>query len=160
MFSPGRILFAAVASLLALPPSAGQEAAWTIVLHPKDFVIGAALRGLHTRHAWVDGFDDRTGNFEVAVFRKAAAIPAPRCRMDYLILKIPFYYPENPKQASVDERRSIYNSLVALQKADGGSVSIRAEAPSDLARRGAREMELVSCMLYFALPLSMQSSTR
>jgi hypothetical protein len=140
--------------------AAGQEAAWTIVLHPKDLVIGSALSRLHTRHAWVDGFDDRTGNFEVAVVRRAVAIPAPQCRMDYLILKIPFYYPENPKQASVDERRSIYDSLVALQKGDGGSASIHTEAPLGLARMGRREMELVSCTLYFALPLSMQSSTR
>lgn len=142
----------AAASLVALTclditGAAAEEAAWTIVLHPRDFVIGAALSRLKTRHGWVDQFDDQTGNLEVAVSKTAVAISSPRCRMDYLILKIPFYYPENPKQASVGERRTIYDSLVALQGDHGGSVSMRVEAPLGLARMNAGRIELVGCNL-------------
>jgi hypothetical protein len=39
--------------------SAGREAVWTIVFHPADFVIGPALKQLHTRHGWVAEFDAR-----------------------------------------------------------------------------------------------------
>jgi len=139
----------------ALPDQ--TEAAWTIVIHPDDFVIGAALKQLHTRHAWVATFDDRTGAFEVALRKSAVAISAPQCRTDYLILKIPFYYPENPKQASIDERRSVYDALVALQARGSGSVAARVEAPEEvLARRGAGGFVLTACNLYFALPLSVR----
>lgn len=91
MFVLTRKMLAAAVPLLALArlataSAAGQEPAWPIVLHPKDFVIGASLTGLHTRHTWVDHFDDKTGSFDVAVSKKAVAIPAPQCRMDYLIL--------------------------------------------------------------------------
>lgn len=76
------------------------------MLHAKDYVIGDSLKRLQTRRAWVADFDDRLGGFEIAVRKTAVAIPAPQCRMDYLILKIPFYYPETLKQASVAERRT------------------------------------------------------
>jgi hypothetical protein len=121
--------------------AAGQDAAWTIVLHPADFVIGAALGQLHTRHTWPAGFDDQSGAFQVALRKTAVAIPAPQCRMDYLILDIPSYYPETPKQAS-----------------GRGRVTARVEAPLGLSRTGPSGVELVACNLYFVLPLSVQAS--
>jgi hypothetical protein len=78
--------------------------------------------------------------------------------MDYLILDIPFYYPENPKQASVSERRAIYDALLALKASNRGSVTARVEAPESLARMGPRGVELTACNLSFALPLSVQVS--
>jgi hypothetical protein len=137
-----------------------QEAVWTIVLQPHDIIIGDALKRLHTRHTWVDGFDDRSGAFEVAVRKGSVAIAAPRCHMDYLILKIPFYYPENPKQASISERHAIYDALVRLQARGSGSVAARVEAPPGFARLRAHRVELSSCELLFALPLSVQPSTQ
>ena len=146
-------------NVLAIAPASAEDPAWTIVLHPKDFVLGSALGRLKTRHHWVKQFD-ASGNFEVAVKRAAVAIPSPQCRMDYLIVKIPFYYPENPKQASLTERRSVYDSLVALQDNGSGSVSMRVEAPLGLARASAGRTALTSCSLFVALPLSVQFSTR
>jgi hypothetical protein len=138
---------------------AGQEASpWTILLHPTDFIVGDALKQLHTRHTWASEFDDGSGAFESAVRRKAVAISAPQCRMDYLILKIPSYYPENPKQASVKERRAVYDTLVALQASGSGNVTARLEAPPGTARMGTSGIELTACNLYFALPLSVQAS--
>jgi hypothetical protein len=145
-------------SFLAIGPAAGEDAAWTIALHSKDFVVGSALSLLKTRHHWVEQFDAR-GNFEVAVSRTAVAIPSPQCRMNYLIVRIPFYYPENPKQASTRERRAVYDSLVALRDRGKGSVSMRVEAPMDLARTVGRRTELTSCSLFVSLPLSVQSSS-
>jgi hypothetical protein len=140
--------------------SADERGAWTITLHPTDFVIGAALAQLHTPRAWAAGFDERSGAFEIALRKKAVSIPAPRCRMDVLILAIPFYYPENPKQASVSERRAIYDAFVAVQAAGSSSLTARVEAPAGLARIGAHGTELAACNLYFAFPPSVQVSAR
>jgi hypothetical protein len=153
------VLSSLALSGLEFGPAAGQDAAWTIVLHPKDFVVGSALSRLKTRHQW-DGRFGASGSFEVAVLRTAVAIPSPKCRMDYLIVRIPFYYPENPKRASISERRSVYDSLVALQESGNGSVSMRVEAPEDLARTVGHRIELTSCSLFVALPLSVQFSMR
>jgi hypothetical protein len=154
----GFIVAVIALSSLANGPATSQDAAWTIVLHPRDFVVGSALNRLKTRHHWVDQFGER-GNFEIAVSRTAVAIVS-QCRMDYLILKIPFYYPENPKRASLSERRSIYDSLLALQDSGNGSVSMRVEAPLGLGRTISRRTELTSCSLFVALPLSVEFSTR
>ena len=151
-----RLATALVLLCLGIRPAGAEGAAWTIVLHPKDYVIGVELGQLKTRHHWIDRFED-DGGFEIAVSRHAVAIGSPQCRMGYLILKIPFYYPENPKQASLSERRAIYDGLVAL-KQGGGSVSLRVEAPLGGARAGARGMELTSCSLFVTLPLSVQFS--
>jgi hypothetical protein len=150
-------------SILTCAPaaaSADEVAAWTIVLRPADFVVGAALAQLRDRHTWVAGFDERSGAFEIALRKKAVAIPAPRCRMDFLILAIPFHYPENPKQASVSERRAIYDAFVAFHAASSGSLTARVEAPAGLARAGASGVELAACNLYFAFPPSVQVSAR
>ena len=140
--------------------SAEQVAAWTIMLRPTDFVIGTALAQLRSRRTWVVGFDEHSGAFEIALRKKAVAIPAPHCQMDFLILTIPSYYPENPKQASVSERRAIYDALAAFQAGGSGSLTAQVEAPGGLARTGANGIELVACNLYFAFPLSMKVSAR
>jgi hypothetical protein len=131
---------------------------WTIVLRPADFAIGAALDQLHTRRKWAAGFDEQRGGFEVALRKKAVAIPAPKCRMDYLILTIPFYYPETPKQASLKERRAVYDAFVALQSRGSGRLTVHVEAPLGLAQRNAGRIQLAACNLFFAFPLSVQSS--
>ncbi len=155
-------LLAVLATLVAMhasaAPPADQTPAWTIVLRPADFVIGASLAQLRTRRTWAPEFDERSGGFEIAVRKTAVPVPAPQCRMDYLILKIPFYYPENPKQASVSERRAVYDAFAGL--AATGSLTARVEAPESLARKGARGVELTSCSLYFAFPLSVQGSAK
>jgi hypothetical protein len=139
----------------------GEEvAAWTISLRPTDFVIGAALAQLPTRRAWLAGFDEHSGSFEIALRKKAVAISAPRCQMDFLILTIPSYYPENPKQASVGERRAIYDAFVAFQAGGSGHLAARVEAPGSLASHGANGAALAACNLYFAFPLSAQASPR
>ena len=157
-----------LASLLAMSmltgPSAAASgekvAAWTISLSPGDFVIGAALGQLRTRRAWAAEFDERSGGFEIALRKKAIAIPAPRCQMDFLIMTISSYYPENPKQASVSERRAIYDAFVAFQAGGGGRLAAQVEAPGGLASIGTNGVALAACNLYFAFPLSAQVSPR
>ena len=142
------------------PAFAEEVPAWTIKLRPADVVVGAALAQLHTRHTWAAAFDLQSGAFEIALRKKAVAIPAPSCNMDYLILKIPFYYPENPKQASVSERRAIYDAFMAFQAAGSGILTARVEAPAPFSRTGARGAELAACNLLFAFPLSAQVSAQ
>ena len=145
----------ATMSVLAVAPIAAVAddiPSWTITLRPGDFVIGASLAQLHTRRAWTSGFDDKQGGFEIALRKTSVAIPAPQCRIDYLVLTIPFYYPENPKQASVAERRTVYDALVALQARGSGTVTVHVEAPEPIGRRGPRGGALTACNLYFAFP--------
>jgi hypothetical protein len=139
---------------------ADEVPAWTITLRPGDFVIGRALTQLRARRTWEAKFDEQSGGFEIALRKKAIAIPAPSCRMDFLILKIPFYYPETPKQASLSERRAIYDALVAFQAAGRGILTARVEAPAPFARIGARGAELTACNLMFAFPVSVQVSAQ
>jgi hypothetical protein len=161
-----KLLAAVVAmSILTCPrmtAAAAEAAAWTIVLRPTDFVIGAALAQLHTRRTWAAEFDEHLGAFDIALRKKAVAIPAPRCQTDFLILEIPFYYPENPKQASVSERHAIYDAFVAFQAGGSGSLTARVEAPAivSLSRVGAHGVELAACNLYFAFPLSVKVSAQ
>jgi hypothetical protein len=146
--------------LICAPAAAATDevAAWSISLLPTDFAIGAALAHLGTRRAWATGFDERSGAFEIALRKKAVAIRAPRCQMDFLILTIPFYYPENPKQASASERRAIYDAFVTFQAGGSGRLTVRVEAPESLARIGANGFELAACNLYFAFPPSVKVS--
>jgi hypothetical protein len=152
----------ALATLVPAPRAASAEEApaWTVTLRPGDFVIGAALAQLHTRRTWAAGFDGQFGGFEIALRKKAISIPAPGCNMEFLILKIPFYYPETPKQASVSERRAIYDAFAAFQAGGKGVLTARVEAPAPLARTGARGVELAACNLYFAFPLSVGVSAQ
>ena len=144
-------------SWTAATVSAAEQANWTIVLHPADVVIGEALEQLHTRRQWSAGFNDQSGAFEVALRKTAVPIPAPRCQMDYLILTIPIFYPESPKQASVGERRAVYDAVVALQTKRDGSIVAGVEAPEPISRKGRNGIELAACNLYFALPLSVRT---
>jgi hypothetical protein len=146
--------------LLCAPATAATNdvAAWSISLLPTDFVIGAALAHLGTRRTWATGLDERSGAFEIALRKKAVAIRAPGCHMDFLILTIPFYYPENPKQASASERRAVYDAFVAFQAGGSGRLTVQVEAPASLARIGANGIELAGCNLYFAFPPSVQVS--
>jgi hypothetical protein len=156
-----RLSTIAAALLLVQSPAAvaaGAEPAWTITLNHSNFIVGPALQQLRTRHAWTVGFNEQGRGFQVALRKTSVSIPAPRCRMDYLILEIPSYYPETPKQASPEERRAVYDALIKIQEAGGGSMTARVEAPLGLARDGASGAELVACNLYFALPLSVQVS--
>lgn len=139
--------------------SAEEAPAWTITLRPGDFVIGPALAQLHTRRSWAVAVDER-GGFDIALRKKAVAIPAPGCKMDFLILQVPFYYPENPKQASASERRAIHDAFVALQAGGKGVLTVRVEAPVPFGRTGPRGGELTACNLLFAFPLSVQVSAQ
>ncbi|HEX5210938.1 MAG TPA: hypothetical protein VFW22_04315 [Pseudolabrys sp.] len=158
---PAFLVLALTLTHLSPAAAAGLEPVWTVVLHPKDYVLGNALKRLQTRRAWVAAFDERSGGFEIAVRKTAVVIPAPQCRMDYLILKIPFYYPETPKQASAAERRKIYDAFASLQTSGKGSITTRVEAPLNvsLARMANGRFELTACSLFFAFPLSVQRST-
>jgi len=69
-----------------------------------------------------------SGEFEVAVKKTAIPVSAPQCRMDYLILRMPVYYPEGPAQASTEERKAVYDALVGIKKAGKGRLKIRFDA--------------------------------
>ncbi len=153
------VLFATLVLILASPAAPADDIpAWTITVRPADIVAGDALRQLHTRRPWRVGFDGSFGAFEIALRKTAVPIPAPQCRMDFLILTIPFYYPENPKQASVSERRAVYDAFVGLQACGSGSLTARVEAPDPIARMGRGGAELTACNLFFAFPPAVQVS--
>jgi hypothetical protein len=145
----------AVVALFAfsLGIACADQSTWTFVLHPADIVAGPNLQKLHSRHDWNWKFDERDGKFEVAVRKSAFPIPAPQCRMDYLILSMPLYYPENPKQAPLSERRAVYDALLAMQSTGKGTLSAHAEA-LHYVRQGPSGAELTTCNIYFVLPLA------
>ena len=124
---------------------------WTMTLHPSDVIVGEALTKLKTRHEWQWRFDD-SGKFEVALVKSASPVPAPQCRMPYLILAMPLYYPETPKQATLSERRAIYDALLEMQETKKGTVQVQTE-PLYYFKYGASGAELTTCNLYFVLPL-------
>lgn len=72
--------------------------------------------------------------------------------MEYLILRMPVYYPENPAQATVQERRAVYDALVRIKEAGKGGLKIRFDALND-SRQGPSGPELTTCNIYFVLPL-------
>jgi hypothetical protein len=96
---------------------------WTVVLRPNDMIVGEPLQKLNTRRHWAWKFDN--GTFEIAVRRSSIPIPSPNCRMDYLILTMPLFYPENPAQSPLEERRAVYYALLDIQKAGRGSLTVR-----------------------------------
>jgi len=124
---------------------------WTITLHPSDILVGEALAKLQTRHQWQWRFDN-DGKFEVALVKSASPVPAPQCRMPYLILAMPLYYPETPKQAPLVERRAVYDALLKLQETKQGSLQAQTE-PLYYFKYGASGAELTTCNLFFVLPL-------
>jgi hypothetical protein len=124
---------------------------WTVVLRNDDIIAGQALQKLNTRRHWAWRFDN--GTFEIAVLRSSIPIPSPKCRMDYLILAMPVYYPENPAQAPIAERRAVYDALLNINKAGRGSLTVHFDALW-YAEQGPSGAELTTCNIYFTLPLS------
>lgn len=154
----GRILIALLISMLGAGIANAGPFEWTITLRASDVVAGASLQKLRTSHHWKWEFDDQ-GQFEVAVRKSAFPAPAPQCRMDYLILGMPLYYPENPKQASRSERRAVYDALLAMLSSGKGALSAHVE-PLQYARKGRAGPELTSCNIYFVLPLDKDAGKR
>ncbi len=124
---------------------------WTVTLHPADIIVGEALTKLQTRHQWQWRFDN-DGKFEIALFKSASPVPAPQCRMPYLILAMPLYYPETPKQAPLSERRAVYDALLKMQETKKGTLQVQTE-PLYYFKYGTFGAELTTCNLYFVLPL-------
>ena len=131
--------------------AAAPSPVWTMTLHPSDIIVGETLAKLHTRHEWQWRFDS-DGKFEIALVKSASPAPAPQCRMPYLILGMPLYYPETPKQATLAERRGVYDALLKLQETKQGTVQVRTE-PLYYFKYGASGAELTTCNLFFVLPL-------
>ena len=131
--------------------AAAPSPIWTFTLHPSDIIVGEALAKLHTRHDWQWRFDN-DGKFEIALVKSASPVPAPQCRMPYLILAMPLYYPETPKQAPLSERRAVYDTLLKMQETKQGTLQVRTE-PLYYFKYGASGAELTTCNLYFVLPL-------
>jgi hypothetical protein len=131
--------------------AAAPSPVWTHTLHPSDIIVGEALAKLHTRHEWQWRFD-ADGKFEVALAKSASPVPAPQCRMPYLILAMPLYYPETPKQASLAERRAVYDALLKMQDTKQGRLQVRTE-PLYSFKYGTAGAELTTCNLFFVLPL-------
>jgi hypothetical protein len=149
-----KLLTSAVAVLFTLIAGAAHAdpVTWNFVLRPNDIVVGPSLQKLHTRHHWNWEFDQQDGKFEIAVRKAAFPAGAPQCRMDYLILVMPLYYPENPKQASLPERHAVYDALLAMQETKKGSLPVHVEALT-YTRNGPLGPELTTCNIYFVLPL-------
>lgn len=150
-------IFHAVVTVTFFSLSAGIAYAgpseWTFILRPSDIVAGERLQKLHTRHRWNWEFDDRDGKFEMAVRKSAFPAAAPQCHMDYLILGMPVYYPENPKQAPLSERHAVYDALLAMQATGKGTLPVHVEALDDTRARPSAP-RLTTCNVYFVLPLA------
>jgi hypothetical protein len=151
-----RKTFPALVTIAILTLSAGIHAdplTWTFVMHPSDMIAGPDLQKLSTRHHWDWKFDEQGGKFEIAVRKPAFPAPAPQCHMDYLILDMPLYYPENPKQAPLSERRAVYDALLAMHTTGKGTLPVHVEALYDVRERRSGP-ELTACNIYFVLPLA------
>ena len=107
-------------AVIACGPSWAAGHGWATVLRSEDFVVGSDLQKLNTRHKWAWKFN--AGVFEVAVRKTAISVEAPQCRMEYLILTMPMYYPENPAQATTEERQAVYDALVNIRKTGKGGL--------------------------------------
>jgi hypothetical protein len=129
---------------------------WTVRLHPDDIVAGQQLENIKSRHHWLWRFNNENveGNFDIAVRKSSIPILAPKCRMDYLILTMPYYYPETPKQAPVTERRAVYDALLKLTKTGQGSLTVHFEVIPWEVHDGPSGPELTGCNIYFVLPLA------
>ena len=145
------ILIGISLAIFAANAAAAEEPAWTFVLHASDIIAGPTLEKLRTRHHWRWRFE-QDGTFEIALRKATFPAPAPRCRMPYLILAMPSYYPENPKQSPLPERRAVYDALLTMQGTGTGTLRVRTEG-SYYVRQGASGPELTTCNVYFVLPL-------
>lgn len=150
-------IFCAVVTVTFFASGAGIACAgpfeWTFILRPFDIVAGESLQKLHARHHWNWKFNEQDGKFEIAVRKSAFPVAAPQCHTDYLILGMPLYYPENPKQAPLSERRAVYDAVLAMQATGKGALSAQVETPHD-AREGPAAPRLTACNIYFVLPLA------
>jgi hypothetical protein len=126
------------------------------VLRSADIVAGQELQKLNSARKWMWKFTD--GQFEVAVRKSAVPVAAPQCKAEYLILKMPMYYPENPAQAPMAERQAVYDALLAIQKAGKGGLKVRFDALW-YSRKGPSGPELTTCNIYFSLPLEKGAAT-
>ena len=72
--------------------------------------------------------------------------------MEYLILTMPLYYPESPKQAPLSERLAVYDALAKMKRTGKGSMTVRFDALW-YARQAGKSWELTTCNIYFTLPL-------
>lgn len=144
-----------VLAVTASGVASATKGRWTAVLHSNDIVVGQDLEKLSSRHHWAWKF---TGGFEIAVRKSAVPIPAPGCRMDYLILTMPVYYPEDPAQASMPDRQAVYDALVRIKKEGKGSLKIQFDAQSYW-KQGPAGPELTTCNIYFTLPLEHDAAT-
>jgi hypothetical protein len=156
-----KIEFVTGALILATCGCAKADAAikeWTVRLHSGDIVVGQQLEKLNSRHHWLWQFsnDNFEGKFDIAVRKSSIPILAPKCRMDYLILTRPEYYPETPKQASVTERRAVYDALLKLTETGQGSLVVHFEGE---VHKGPSGPELTGCNIYFVLPLAPDAAT-
>jgi len=141
---------------LAGPTSSAAPAAhydWRITLQAGDFVIGPKLAHLHTHRSWRSFFEDQSGTFEVALKKSASPVPAPACKMDYLILGMVDYYAEDPRQAPLADRKAVYDRLLRIQDTGTGEFIARVQ-PEYFIRKGPSGPELTGCNLYFVLPLT------
>lgn len=127
---------------------------WTALLRAGDFIVGPDLQKLKARHKWAWAFNG--GEFEVAVRKTAIPVGAPQCRGEHLILRMPLYYPENPAQATREERKAVYDALVKIQREGKGSLKIRFDALW-YSRPGPSGPELTTCNIYFSLPLDREA---
>lgn len=143
----------AVLVTLIAPAARADQLTWTFVLRPGDIIAGPSLQKLNSRHHWNWEFDQWGGTFEIAVRKAAFPAASPQCRMDYLILGMPLYYPDNPKQASLPDRRAVYDALMTMQETKKGSLPVHVEALF-YTRNGPRGPELTTCNIYFVLPLA------
>ena len=112
------------------------EFEWTFILRPPDMVAGAEPAKAAGAPPLAMGIRRQGGKFEIAVRKSAFPAAAPQCHMDYLILGMPLYYPENPKQAPLSERRAVYDALLAMQASGKGALSAHVE-PLQYARTGS-----------------------
>jgi hypothetical protein len=143
----------AVLFTLVVSTAHADQLTWTFVLHPNDIIAGPSLQKLHTRHHWSWEFNEPDGKFEIAVRKAAFPAASPQCRMDYLILSMPVYYPENPKQASLSERHAVYDALLTMRETKQGSLPVHVEALY-YTQNGPLGPELTTCNIYFVLPLA------
>ena len=144
---------AAVLFTLVVGAARADELTWTFSLRPNDIVAGSTLQKLRSRHHWKWEFNEQIGTFEIAVRKAAFPAAAPQCRMDYLILSMPSYYPETPKQAPLTERRAVYDALLTMQETKKGILPVHVDALF-YARKGPRGAELTTCNIFFVLPLA------
>jgi hypothetical protein len=145
-----------LAAFLVCDTALAANLKWTVVLRPGDFIAGQALQELHTRHRWAWRFDN--GRFELAVRKSSIPIPSPKCRMDYLVLAMPLYYPENPAQAPLAERQAVYDALLRVAKTGQGGLAVHFDALWYV-EQGSSGPQLTTCNIYFTLPLSKDAAT-